>query len=126
VPTMDGLGSFVVTYSGGKDVTIGSYQRTTPAAQLLNVSTRSHVLTGNDVAIGGFILYGSDPKKVVIRAIGPSLAAAGVADALQDPVIELHDGGGAIMTTNDNWQETQAAEISGTGLEPSDAREAAI
>lgn len=126
VPTTDGLGSFAVNYSGGTDVTISNYQRTIAAAQLLNISTRAQVLTGNDVAIGGFIVYGRDPKKVVIRAIGPSLAAAGVAGPLQDPVIELHDSTGAVMTTNDNWQDSQGNEISATGLAPTDPRESAI
>jgi hypothetical protein len=87
VPTMDGQGSFVITYSS-TDVTLSDYQPTVPSTQLLNISTRAQVLTGNDVAIGGFIITGSVSKNVVIRAIGPSLAQAGVAARLQDPVIE--------------------------------------
>jgi hypothetical protein len=95
-------------------------------AQALNISTRSFVQTGDDVLIGGFILSGPAPTKVIVRAIGPSLAAAGVSDALQDPILELHDGTGATVATNDNWKDTQQTEIEMTGIPPSDDRESAI
>jgi hypothetical protein len=125
VPTMDGQGSFVVTYSS-TDVTLSNYQPTVPSTQLLNISTRAQVLTGNDVAIGGFIVTGSVSKNVVIRAIGPSLPQAGVAARLQDPVIELHDSKGGVIATNDNWQDTQSPELIGSALAPDDERESAI
>lgn len=124
VPTLDRTGSFVVTYTS-TDVTMSGYQRA-PAAQLLNISTRAHVLTGDDVPIGGFIVKGAQPKKVLIRAIGPSLAAAGVSGPLQNPVIDLHDGTGAIIASNDDWPDTQSSEITATGIPPKDARESAI
>lgn len=124
--TSDGLGSFVVSYSGGTDVFLSSYQRNVPAAQLLNISTRAQVLTGDDVEIGGFMIDGPDAKKVLVRAIGPSLSAAGVAGPLQDPIIELHDSRGSVITTNDNWQGSQASEVQATGLAPADPRESAI
>jgi hypothetical protein len=105
---------------------LSDYQRAIPAAQLLNISTRAQVLTGDDAAIGGFIIYGTDPKQVIIRAIGPSLTGAGVSRALQDPTLELHDSTGAIIATNDNWEESQRPEITATGLAPHDPRESAI
>lgn len=126
VSTMDGKGSYVVTYSG-TDVTLSDYLPTQPIARLLNISTRAQVLTGNDVAIGGFIIPGSDPKNVVIRALGPSLAKAGVMGPLQDSMIELHDSKGAIIATNDNWRDnSQGIEVSAAGLAPTDAAESAI
>lgn len=124
VTTMDGKGSFVVTYTR-TDVTLSNYLPTPPIARLLNISTRAQVLTGNDVAIGGFIIAGSDPKNVVIRAMGPSLAQAGVTGPLQDPTIELHDSKGAIIATNDNWGDNQSSEISASGFAPTGANESA-
>jgi hypothetical protein len=94
--------------------------------QLLNISTRMQVLTGDNVLIGGFILTGSDAKKVIVRGIGPSLTSFGVPGALQDPFLELHDINGAIIATNDNWRDTQESEIEATGLAPTDNRESAI
>jgi len=126
IMTTDGAGSFVLSFESPDRMLLGSYERAVPAAQLLNISTRAHVVTGNDVAIGGFIIYGRDPKKVIVRAMGPSLAGAGVSGALQDPTIEFHDATGAIIATNDNWQQSQSAEISETGLAPGDSRESAI
>ena len=64
--------------------------------------------------------------KVIVRAIGPSLTSFGVPGALQDPTLELHDGTGAIIATNDNWRDTQENEIEATGLAPTDDRESAI
>jgi len=122
---MNGLGSFVVSY-GPFDVWLSDYQAIPPAAQLLNISTRADVLTGDNVVIGGFIVFGHDPKRVIIRGIGPSLTGSGVAGALQDPTLELHDHTGAVIGTNDNWRDTQEAEIQATGLAPSDDHESAI
>jgi hypothetical protein len=122
--TIDGRGSYVVTYTS-TDVTLSNYQATAPAPQLLNISTRAQVLTGDRVAIGGFIITGNDWKNVLIRAIGPSLASAGVPAPLQDPVIELHDSKGALMATSDNWPDN-VLEIGATNLAPKDARESAI
>ena len=74
-------------------------------AQLLNISTRMNVQTGDNVLIGGFIVTGSEPKKVILRAIGPSLPLAGV---LANPTLELHDGSGTIAS-NDNWMERRTS-----------------
>ncbi len=95
-------------------------------AQILQISTRAQVGTGDDVLIGGFIIQGTAPKKVIVRAIGPSLGAFGVAGALQNPMLELHDGTGAVIATSDDWQETQEQEIIDTGLAPTDSLESAV
>jgi Matrixin len=100
-----------------------------PAAadRLVNISTRMHVGTGNEVLIGGFIIQGDVFKTVILRAIGPSLSKSGLADALQDPRMELYDSTGTLLESNDNWQESlNTSEIIESGLAPSDAREAAI
>jgi hypothetical protein len=97
------------------------------ASQLVNISTRMRVGVGDGVLIGGFIIQGDQPKKVVLRAVGPSLGANGVVGALQDPQMELRDGTGAILDSNDNWQQgAGAAEIEADSIAPSDPREAAI
>jgi hypothetical protein len=100
----------------------------TPAkAQLVNVSTRLFIQTGAKIGIGGFVITGTDPKKVLIRGIGPTLGKKfGVPNALQDPMLELHDGTGAVLTSNDDWKVPQQAAIEATGLAPPDDREAAI
>src|SRR5207237_8711510 len=99
----------------------------TPAsAALVNVATRLLVQTGAKVGIGGFIITGTDPKKVLIRGIGPVLARFNVPNTLQDPMLQLHDGTGAILTSNDDWKAPQQAAIEATGLAPPDDRESAI
>ncbi len=72
-----------------------------PPLQLLNISTRMRVSAGDKVLIAGFIITGTDPKKVIIRGIGPSLG--GVSGALSDPVLELHQGT-TTLAINDNWK----------------------
>jgi hypothetical protein len=95
-------------------------------AQLVNVSTRLVIQTGSKVGIGGFIITGTAPKKVLIRGLGPTLTTFGVANALQDPMLELHDGTGAVLTSNDDWKIPQQAAIEATGLAPRHDREPAI
>jgi hypothetical protein len=98
----------------------------TPAnLQLLNISGRVLVQTGDKVGIGGFIVKGTGFKRVIARAIGPSLATSGLPGTLQDPFLELHDSHGAVRI-NDNWRTSQEAEIQQTGLAPTDDRESAI
>jgi len=94
--------------------------------QLLNISTRMEVLTGNSVLIGGFIIGGSGNKVVLLRALGPTLTQFGVNGVLADPMLELHDGSGALITSNDNWKDTQQAAISATGKAPPNDLESAI
>ena len=81
-------------------------------ATLGNISTRSFVQTGDNVMIGGFIIQGTEPKTVIMRAIGPELTQHGVPNALADPTLELHDGTGALIASNYNWQTTQSAGLS--------------
>jgi hypothetical protein len=94
--------------------------------QLLNVATRLRVQTGDNTLIGGFIIIGNAPKKVIVRAIGPSLAGLGIAGALPDPVLELHGPGTFTTITNDNWRDAQQAEIQATGIAPGSNLESAI
>ena len=70
-----------------------------------NISTRSFVQTDDNVMIGGFIVQGTQPKRVILRAIGPELGAPpyNIPNALADPTLELHDGTGALIASNDNW-----------------------
>ena len=75
--------------------------------------------------IGGFIITGTQPKKVILRAIGPSLAKAGVSGALADTILELHKPDGTIVT-NDNWKDTQEADIIATTVPPTNDLESAI
>jgi hypothetical protein len=97
------------------------------APQFLNISTRSRVGTGDDALIAGFIVgtNTSSLAATVVRAIGPSLTALGVAGALQDPLLELHDSNGGLIASNDNWKEHQGV-IQASGLAPTDDRESAI
>ena len=87
-------------------------------SMLANISTRGSVGTGDDVLIGGFILGpdGGASSTILVRAIGPSLAAAQVAGPLEDPEIELYDSNGASIAFNDNWKDTQQTDIEATGL----------
>jgi hypothetical protein len=95
-------------------------------AQALNLSTRMKVLTGDNAGIGGFIITGSVPKQVLIRAIGPELTLFGVPGALADPVLELH-GPAGFTVTNDNWRDdpVQEALIIATGAPPGNNLESA-
>ena len=106
-----------------------------PESQLGNISTRALVQTGDNVMIGGFIVQGIQPKRVIIRAIGPELTQYGVPNALANPTLELHDGTGALIASNDNWVTTiiggiitsnQFTEIHDSGHAPGDGRESAI
>jgi hypothetical protein len=97
----------------------------TRATQVLNLSTRLRVETGDNVLIGGFIISGTQPKKIIVRAIGPSLAASNVPGPLADPVLELYDSSG-LLARNDNWRQDQEAEIQNSGVAPTTDLEAAI
>jgi hypothetical protein len=98
------------------------------SARLQNISTRAQVGTAEKVLIGGFIITGSEAKRVLVRGRGPYLTAFGIADPLHDPVIELYDSSPSKMpiATNDDWQSTQKTEIEGTGLAPGSPVESAI
>jgi hypothetical protein len=109
----------------------------TTGSFLGNISTRSFVQTGDNVMIGGFIVQGTQPKSVIVRAIGPELAAPpfNIPDALTNPTLELHDETGALIASNDNWVQTiiggiitanQVRDIRNSGHAPTDPRESAI
>ena len=107
----------------------------TTESTLANISTRAFVQTGDNVLIGGFIVEGAQPKSVIIRAIGPELTQYGVPNALANPTLELHDGTGALIASNNNWATTiiggiitanQVHEIQASGYAPSDPFESAI
>ncbi|MFL6527504.1 MAG: SdrD B-like domain-containing protein, partial [Chthoniobacterales bacterium] len=107
-------------------VTPPSQPTPTPSANvaLANISTRSFVGTGADVMIGGFIVTGTQPKKVIVRATGPSLP---LADKLLDPLLELHNSAGAVIATNVNWiAAANSQEIVASTIAPSDPHESAI
>jgi hypothetical protein len=96
-------------------------------SRLANISTRGVVRSADNVLIGGFILGdGEANAKVLVRAIGPSLARWGVNSPLADPTLELRDGNGLLLRANDNWKDHQRTDIEGTRIAPAMASEAAI
>ncbi len=129
--------AYAATFNGEEDI---YYIRIPPSAALLqtsldNISTRSFVQTGENVMIGGFIVEGTGPKRVIIRAIGPELTQYGIANALANPRLELHNRTGALIGSNDDWQTTilggvitanQVSEIQTSGHVPTAASESAI
>ena len=136
-----GNGSYTVSFSGGsvpthqQSVTVIGSQNVKadylavgsappPAGTLGNISTRSMVGTGENVLIGGFIVTGSQTKKVILRAIGPSLP---MLDKMLDPTLELYNSSGAVIATNDNWgQSANQVEIAASGVAPAHPSESAI
>jgi len=128
----DSDGTSRVFLAGGYDASAGAPLNTmevfgsggcgTPST-LGNISTRLRVETGNNVLIGGFIITGTQLKRVIVRAIGPSLPFAG---ALSDPVLELRNSSGGLIASNDNWRSNQEAEIIATTIPPSNDLESAI
>ena len=98
------------------------------SVRLSNLSTRGVVQTGDFVMIGGFISAGSPGTyiQVLVRAIGPSLAQSGITDFLADPTLRLVNGEGVTIGANDNWKDTQQADIQATGQAPTDDRESAV
>lgn len=134
----DAANRSVSTHCGDQDETVSLTANATPTpsptpqptpanVQLLNISGRVYVQSGENVGIGGFIITGNGTKRVMARALGPSLTVNGqpVSGRLQDPYLELHDSNGGVLV-NDNWRSSQEAEIEQTGLAPSNDREAAI
>jgi hypothetical protein len=95
----------------------------TPPIGVVNISTRMTVGAGDNALIGGFIITGNAPKKLIVRAIGPSLPVTG---ALQDPVLEIHAADGTLLAMNDDWKSDYQQEIVDTTVAPSNDREAAI
>ena len=109
--------------SGVSDIGAFEFNGLVPPT-LANISTRLRVETGDNVLIGGFIVTGTQPKKIIVRAIGPSLPFA---DKLADPILELHDSSGALLETNDNWMDSPNKQaIIDSTIPPNDPLESAI
>ena len=114
---------------------VGAFEYGGVATILANISTRAFVQTGDNVMIGGFIVQGTESKRVIIRAIGPELTQYGVPNVLANPTLELHNGTGALIASNNNWTTTiiggiitanQVQDIRSSGYAPSDGLESAI
>lgn len=145
-PTAVGTYNWTASYSGdasnpatatacgdpNETVTVNAVPTPTPSPTAtplaLNVSTRMNVGTGNNVGIGGFIISGTAAKHVIVRGIGPSLTKFGFAatDVLADPTIELRGPGAFGTITNNNWRDSQEAQIKADGLAPTNDLESAI
>jgi sugar lactone lactonase YvrE len=141
-PTNDNEAAIVVTLSAGAYTVIQRGKLDTTGIglvevydlspgfgpELANISTRGFVDTGENVMIAGFIAASSSggSGEVILRALGPSLASAGVMNPLLDPTLELYDSNGVLLASNDNWKATQQAEIEATGIPPTNDAEAAI
>jgi hypothetical protein len=124
IPGSTGLTGFAATTR----INISTSARR-PINGLANLSTRGVVGTGDNVLISGFVISSTDtaPLRVIVRAIGPSLSRFGIANPLQDPIIQLFDSQRRLIATNDNWRTTlHSGVITGAGLHPSDDRESAL
>jgi len=124
-----------ILYTNSSTSTGGRYCAPSPPAQLGNISTRAFVQTNDYVMIGGFIVQGTGPKRVIIRAIGPELSHYVVPDPLANPTLELYNAAGALIGSNDDWQQTiiggvitrsQVADIQNSGHAPANPFESAI
>src|SRR5947208_5499608 len=97
-----------------------------PLAKATNISTRGLVGTGEDVLIAGFIISGSQPKKVIVRALGPTLGTLGVSGVLADPTIVVVNSSKVVVASSDDWRSTQEAQIAASGFAPRNNLESAI
>jgi cyclophilin family peptidyl-prolyl cis-trans isomerase len=98
-----------------------------PGSTLLNISTRGPVGVDPNALIGGFFIGGTESKNIIVRAIGPSLAGAGIQGVLADPILELRDGQGALLDSNDDWEMSpKKAQIQASGVAPTNAKESAV
>ena len=98
----------------------------TVGPQALNLSTRGLVSRGDNVLIGGFIVTGTEPKTIVLRALGPSLSGFGLSDVLSDPVLSVYNSSGTLIATNDNWQsDPNHSVVEANGLAPANPLESA-
>ena len=98
----------------------------TAGSEFGNISTRGFVQTGNNVMIAGVIVKGPDSENVLIRGLGPTLSQFGVTNVLADPTLDLRDANGNLISSNDNWKDTQQTQIQATGLAPPNDKESAI
>ena len=99
----------------------------TVGPQALNLSTRGLVSGGDNVLIGGFIVTGTQPKRMALRALGPTLSSFGLSGVLSDPVLSVYDSSGTLLETNDNWQsDVNHSVVEANGLAPANPLESAI
>jgi hypothetical protein len=128
--TFTAPGSYTFMVSVTDNIHAGAYDaviiKVMPHVRMANISTRAAVGTAQNVAIAGFIITGDSPKRVLVRALGPSLTPFGIAGALSDPMLDLRDGVGTLITTNDNWKDSEEQAIVDTGLAPANDSESAI
>lgn len=96
------------------------------ATTVVNISTRGFVLNGDNLMIAGLIITGNESCQLVLRGIGPSLSEVGVPSVLADPLLELHDGNGALIQTNNDWRQGQADLLQRIGLAPTNDLESAM
>jgi hypothetical protein len=127
-------GSYTAIVRGANNTTgvglVEIYTTDNPAVtRNVNISTRGRSEPGDNVMIGGFIISGNNPKRVVVRGLGPSLqdAKPAVSDTISNPVLELHDSAGRLITQNDDWRDTpDSGELQNDNLQPSQDLESAI
>lgn len=127
-------GSYTAVVRGVNDTTgvalveVYDLDPATALARMVNLSTRGNVRTDDDVMIGGLIVVGDAPKRVIARVVGPSLNVGGapIAGRLDDPTLELRDGNGDLVAENDNWRNTQQNDLEASTLAPNDDREPGI
>jgi glucose/arabinose dehydrogenase len=117
------LGSTTVGPTGTTGVV---YKLVPVPSQFLNISTRARVGIGDNALIGGFIPKGTAQKKVLVRALGPSLNQFGLTGLLENPILEVRGPNGVFVASNDDWQSTQRTEIENTGLQPPNQFESAL
>lgn len=110
----------------GTPCDIGAFEfGATIPVTLANISTRLRVESGDNALIGGFIISGTQQKRVIVRAIGPSLSSL-FSGVLADPFLELRNSAGGLVASNDNWRSDHEAEIIATGVQPGNDLESAI
>jgi len=125
-------GAYTAILSGTAGTTgvglVEVYELDNPVVPLINISTRGKVLTGFDVMIGGFVISGSEPKTVVVRGVGPSLANYGISRPLSNPKLDLVNAASqTIIASNDDWGSADnVASLQASGFAPSDPKESAI
>ena len=123
-------GSYTAVVRGAHGTTgvalVELYDLAATRSHVSNISTRGSVQSGDGAMIAGFIIGGDQATKVIVRAIGPSLTQRGVAGALSDPVLELHDAEGALIFTNDDWRSDQEKQIKDSTIPPQSDKESAI
>ena len=125
-PFITGTSNPIIVIGPNPSVTPTATPSPSPPNHAVNVSTRLFVQPGDRAGIGGFIVTGTSPKRLLLRGIGPSLTGVGVSDALADPTLDLRDLKGVSIQTNNNWRDTQETEIIKTGIPPTNDLEAAM